>query len=115
MAANDRKSFSPRAAWIALILSSLIVVWAVFGEEGVYQGHQLRREIAQIQERVTNLTRENLELKLKLLQFQDSVFWAEKIAREQLELVRPEERTYRFHKSQPPGSQINGGKTASRF
>jgi len=83
--------------WTLYFLASLILllsVYAIVGERGVFHLWRLRGEKAQLDE-------ENEALRQRISRLLHDDSYLEKIAREELNLVRPGEVIYRFSSSEP--------------
>jgi cell division protein FtsB len=88
---------SPRR--VIYLFSSLLVALALFtasGERGVFHLWRLRGEKQQLQERNFVLQKENDALRERVYRIRHDDLYLEKIAREELGLVRPGEIVYRF-------------------
>jgi len=84
-------------AWAALIL--LLLFYAVVGERGAIHLWRLQGEKAKLDEQNYQLQRDNEALREKINRLRTDDFYLEKIAREELNLVRPGEVVYRFPSS----------------
>jgi cell division protein FtsB len=92
---------------VIYLFSSLLVALALFtafGERGVFHLWRLRGERQQLQERNFVLQKENEALRERVTRIRHDDLYLEKIAREELGLVRPGEIVYRF---QSPESKRN--------
>jgi cell division protein FtsB len=90
--------------WTLYFLASLILllsVYAIIGERGVFHLWRLRGEKAQLDEQNFRLQKENEALRQRISRLRHDDSYLEKIAREELNLVRPGEVIYRFSSSQP--------------
>jgi cell division protein FtsB len=88
---------SPRR--VIYLFSCLLVALALFtafGERGVFHLWRLRGEKQQLQERNFVLQKENDALRERVYRIRHDDLYLEKIAREELGLVRPGEIVYRF-------------------
>jgi cell division protein FtsB len=84
---------------IVYIFSSLLVAVALFtasGERGVFHLWRLWSEKKQLEEKTFLLQKENDALHERLSRIRHDDLYLEKIAREELGLVRPGEVVYRF-------------------
>jgi cell division protein FtsB len=90
-------SSSPR--WIIYLFAGLLVglaLFTAFGERGVFHLWRLYGEKLRSQERNFVLQKENEALRERVQRIRDDDLYLEKIAREELGLVRPGEIVYRF-------------------
>jgi len=91
----------------ALALAALLTYIFVFGRHGYLRRRELERENARLAAELAEVQRENAALKRELKELDDPAA-VEKIAREELGLVKDGEVVYRF--VTPPGS---GAATAA--
>ena len=83
--------------WISVsVIIFVILTLACFGEQGIIQILELRKETIRVRERTARLTLSNQELKSEILRMRQDPWAAERIAREQLGMVRANEKVYRF-------------------
>ena len=81
----------------------VLAVMAVFGDNGVLALKRLRREVDTLVREVRTLEAENERLSRAIRELQEDPAVIERIAREELGLVRPGERVLRFPRSARPG------------
>ena len=96
--------------WLAYGLGLLIIlvcVYTIVGERGAIHLWRLRGEKAKLDERNFDLQRQNEVLRTRVWRLRNDNSYLEKIAREELNLVRPGDIIYRF----PPS---DGQKTRPR-
>ena len=94
---------SPRPGWIvAGVLAALLVV-AVLGDRGVLRLWRLRTEVEDLHREVQALEAENERLSRAIADLRDNPAVIERIAREELGLVRPGERVLRFPRTPRSG------------
>jgi cell division protein FtsB len=89
--------------WTLYLLAALILLLAgytIIGERGVFHLWRLRGEKVRLDERNFVLQKENESLRQKIARLRHDNFYLEKIAREELNLVRPGEVIYRFPPSE---------------
>ena len=94
---NLRPRISHRWAlygWASLIL--LLLIYAVLGERGAIHLWRLQGEKAKLDEQNYRLQKSNDGLREKITRLRSDDYYLEKIAREELNLVRPGEIIYRF-------------------
>jgi cell division protein FtsB len=90
--------------WTLYSLASLILllsVYTIVGERGVVHLWRLRGEKAKLDEQNFRLQKENEDLRQRIARLRHDDLYLEKIAREELNLVRPGEVIYRFAASEP--------------
>ncbi len=78
------------------MLIFLLLVYAVVGERGAIHLWRLQGEKAKLDEQNYRLQKDNEALREKITRLRSDNFYLEKIAREELNLVRPGEVIYRF-------------------
>lgn len=92
------------ASWPLYLLSLLILLLAlvtIVGERGALHLWRLRGEKHQLDEQNYRLQKTNEELRQKIARIRNDDHYLEKLAREELNLVRPGEVVYRFPKAEP--------------
>lgn len=90
------------ASWPLYLLSLLILLLAlvtIVGERGALHLWRLRGEKNQLDEQNYRLQKTNEELRQKIARIRNDDHYLEKLAREELNLVRPGEVIYRFPKT----------------
>jgi cell division protein FtsB len=97
-----------RPGWIVLGALVLLVLMAVFGDNGVLALRRLRGKMDTLVREVRALEVENERLSRAIAELQEDPAVIERIAREELGLVRPGERVLRFPRSARPGSSTPG-------
>jgi cell division protein FtsB len=93
----------------------LLAVVTVVGERGAIHLWRLRGEKSRIDEQNYLLQKENEVLRQRVSRIRNDNHYLEKLAREELNLVRPGEVIYRFPKSKPDqdrGDLLNDSPTA---
>ena len=93
----------------------LLAVVTVVGERGAIHLWRLRGEKSRIDEQNYRLQKENEVLRQRVSRIRNDNHYLEKLAREELNLVRPGEVIYRFPKSKPDQDQedlLNDSPTA---
>lgn len=92
-----RISLSPR--WPIYLLGTLIVLLAlvtIIGERGALHLWRLRAEKVRLDEQNFRLQQENESLRQRIWRIRHDDDYLEKLAREELNMVRPGEVVYRF-------------------
>ena len=79
----------------------LLTVVTILGERGAIHLWRLRGEKSRIDEQNYRLQKENELLRQRVSRIRNDNHYLEKLAREELNLVRPGEVIYRFPKSKP--------------
>jgi len=90
------------ASWPLYLLSLLILLLAlvtIVGERGALHLWRLRGEKNQLDEQNYRLQKTNEELRQRIARIRNDNHYLEKLAREELNLVRPGEVVYRFPKA----------------
>jgi len=106
--------------WACLI--ALLLIYALVGERGAIHLWRLQGERGKLDEQNYRLQKDNEALRDKIARLRSDNHYLEKIAREELNLVRPGEVIYRFRAPQRPGSKARTltsddsclGKTATQ-
>ena len=101
---------------LGLFILSLCVLTAV-GERGVLHLWRLTGEKARLDEENYRLQRENEGLRQRISKLRNDNFYLEKMAREELNLVRPGEIIYRFAPSEAKKNRrgtVSGDPAESR-
>ncbi|HEV8675567.1 MAG TPA: septum formation initiator family protein [Methylomirabilota bacterium] len=95
----------PHPGWVVAGLLTLLLGAAVLGDNGVLQLRRLRAEVESLHRDVQALEAENERLSRAIAELRHDPTALERIAREELGLVRPGERVLRFPRSpEPPRS-----------
>lgn len=90
----------------------LLAVVTVVGERGAIHLWRLRGEKSRIDEQNYRLQKENEVLRQRVSRIRNDNHYLEKLAREELNLVRPGEVIYRFPKSNPDKDRPDLGNDA---
>lgn len=107
-------------SWPLYLIASLILllsVVTVIGERGALHLWRLRGEKRQLDEQNYRLQKENDALRQRIARIRDDDRYLEKLAREELNLVRPGEVVYRFPKADPrplPKSTVSDAPSEPR-
>ncbi len=91
-----------RPGWIVVGVLLVLAVMAVFGDNGVVALRRLRGEVDSLVRDVRTLEAQNERLSRAIRELQEDPGVIERIAREELGLVRPGERVLRFPRSARP-------------
>jgi cell division protein FtsB len=92
-------SFMPPLRWLTYTLGCMIVLLAIYtvaGDRGAVHLWRLHGEKAKLDEVNLRLQKENGLLRQRISLVRNNNFYLEKLAREELNLVRPGEIIYRF-------------------
>jgi cell division protein FtsB len=95
-----------RPGWIVVGALLVLALMAVFGDNGVLALRRLRGEVDTLVREVRALEAENERLSRAISQLQEDPAVIERIAREELGLVRPGERVLRFPRSARRGEPM---------
>lgn len=75
---------------------AFILFFTVFGERGLLRIYEMRQEKQRIDGKVTELKRENENIRLEIASLHTDRRYLERIARKDLGLVKPNEIIYQF-------------------
>jgi len=100
-----------RPVWAVLTLLGLLLVAALLGDNGALRLWRLRGEVQALHRDVQALEAENERLTRAIADLRDDPAVLERLAREELGLVRPGERVLRFPR--PPGPDGPRGGVAT--
>ena len=89
----------PHPGWVVAAILALLLVAGLFGDKGLLQLGRLRAEVEALHRDVQALEAENERLSRAIADLRDDPSVLERIAREELGLVRPGERVLRFPRS----------------
>ena len=101
----------PRPVWVVLVLLGLLLVAALLGDNGALRLWRLRAEVTTLHHDVQALEAENERLTRAITDLRDDPVVLERLAREELGLVRPGERVLRFPRSARPDGPRGGVST----
>lgn len=76
----------------------LLVLMAVFHENGILNAYQLEQEQFEIRQENENLRNKNEKLRLEIAGLKSDPYEIEKIAREKLNLIKPGDQVYHIVK-----------------
>jgi cell division protein FtsB len=110
-----RLPFHISQRYVLYLLGGLILLLAVVtvvGERGAIHLWRLRGEKSRIDEQNYRLQKENEVLRQRVSRIRNDNHYLEKLAREELNLVRPGEVIYRFPKSNPDNDRPDLGNEA---
>ena len=96
-------AWSRRPGWLVGAALILLVGAAILGDRGVLHLWRLRTEVQTLHQELQALEAENARLARAIADLRDNPAVIERIAREELGLVRPGERVLRFPRSSRPG------------
>jgi cell division protein FtsB len=95
--------------WVVTGLCSLLAalfLFTTFGERGILHIQRLKEEKRELDEKNYLLQKENSVLRERIRRLRHDNLFLEKIAREELGLVRPGEIIYRFAAEQRKGNRL---------
>jgi cell division protein FtsB len=88
--------------WVVAALLGLVLIAAVFGDTGILALWRLRAELESLHRDVQGLEAENERLSRAIAELRHKPEAMERLAREELGLVRPGERVLRFPRDPSP-------------
>jgi cell division protein FtsB len=92
----------PHPSWIVAGVLALLLGAALFGENGLLHLRRLRADVEALHRDVQALEVENERLSRAIVELRSDPAAIERIAREDLGLVRPGERVLRFPRASAP-------------
>ncbi len=95
---RKKKSIEYWIVWL-LFLALFFIVLTIFGKNGLLQIGDLKKVRLLLTEEVLALREENDSLRKEIKGLKEDPFFIEKVAREELNLVRPNEFVYHFDSS----------------
>ncbi len=99
-------SLTQRIFFLSLTFFLLMIVVAVFHEDGILTVFEFEKELGQLKEQNASLARENQALREEIQALKTDPLAIEKIAREKLNLVKPGDTVYQIVRQ---GSASSGG------
>ena len=78
----------------------LLVLMAIFHENGILNAYQLEQEQFEIKQENENLRKKNEKLSLEIAGLKSDPYEIEKIAREKLNLIKPGDQVYHIVQTQ---------------
>ncbi|MBC8287719.1 MAG: septum formation initiator family protein [Nitrospinae bacterium] len=87
---------------LSLSFFLLLVLMAVFHENGILNAYQLEQGQFEIKHENENLRSENEKLRLEITRLKSDPYEIEKIAREKLNLIKPGDQVYHIVQAQKP-------------
>ena len=87
-----------RTAWFLLMFLFLaaILLDAFFSESGILKIWEMERDYVKLSQEIADLERENAKMEAEIKALRDSPEAIERIAREQLDFIRPGEEVFLF-------------------
>lgn len=107
VSAVTRPRFQPRPVWLVGAVLGLLVIAGVLGDRGLLHLWRLRAEIEGLHRHVQTLEAENERLAREIADLHDNPAVIERIAREDLGMVRPGERVLRFPRTPRPDASTS--------
>jgi cell division protein FtsB len=95
---RKKKSLEYWTAWL-LFLAIFFIFLTIFGKNGLLQIGDLKKARLVLYEEILALREENNALRKEIKGLKEDPFYIEKVAREELNLVRPNELVYYFDSS----------------
>lgn len=95
---QGRKKQTSLEWWVAwlLFLALFFIFLFIFGDNGLLQIGELRRVRMALSVEINKLNRENEEIRKEIRGLREDSYYIEKVAREELNLVRPNEVVYQI-------------------
>ncbi len=81
---------------VLLVIIAGILGYTIFGETGLIHLAKLRKELREIKQENTKLRQENEKLRAQAQALSSDLKYIEKIAREELGMVKKDEQVYQF-------------------
>ena len=92
--------------WLLIFVASMLVANALAGEKGLFARRTAGREYGALTAGIADIRRENAALREQIRRLREDPRAIEKVAREELGLLRPGERLFVVKRTpQPPGSR----------
>ncbi len=83
--------------YLLLIAVNLYLLWSlIFDDNGIFKYLNLKEKHLELTNEISLLEEENKQLKAEINRIQEDPFYMEKLAREQLNLSRPDELVFIF-------------------
>jgi cell division protein FtsB len=93
-----------------LLLAALLILRFLVADDGYPALLALRSDLGRMETEVARLSRENADLRRRILALRDDAYPVEKIAREELDFAAPGELIYLFPEDLPhPGASAGDG------
>jgi len=92
---KKKRSFEYWVAWL-LFLALFFIFLTIFGQNGLLQIGDLKKARMMLTKETFALREENDSLRREIKGLKEDPFFIEKVAREELDLVRPNEVVYQF-------------------
>jgi len=92
---RKKRSFEYWVVWL-LFLALFFIFLTIFGQNGLLQIGDLKKARMILTKEIFALQEENYALRREIKGLKEDPFFVEKVAREELDLVRPNEVVYQF-------------------
>jgi len=92
---RKKRSFEYWVVWL-LFLALFFIFLTIFGQNGLLQIGDLKKARMILTKEIFALQEENYSLRREIKGLKEDPFFVEKVAREELDLVRPNEVVYQF-------------------
>jgi cell division protein FtsB len=90
------KGFNRKIVITILLLISVMIFFAFFGNKGILQVYRLKKEFKEIERANMELQRENKRLRAEIENLRTNKKYVEELARRELGLVKKGEIVYQF-------------------
>ena len=101
-------SFS-RLPWLPLGVVGVVLAFALFGDRGFLYLFKLKRQQSELREQLTQIETVNDGLRREIASLSYDRQHLERLAREQLGMVREDEIVYQFSTRKAPGTPASAG------
>lgn len=101
---SSADSSPSRLPWLPLGVVGLVLAFALFGDRGFLYLFKLKRQQAELQEQLSQIETVNDGLRREIASLSYDRQHLERLAREQLGMVREDEIVYQFSTRKNPGS-----------
>jgi cell division protein FtsB len=88
----------------------LLSLLAIAGERGFFEVYKFSRHLERVESRIQTLEEENKRLRMQVTGLRSDPYQVEKLAREELGLVRPDEVIFEIVDGRPQSSSWPGGQ-----
>ena len=95
-----------------IILASVLFFFLAFGNRGLVDMHNLKREVARLRDANQDLEKENDRLRRTMYRLLEDRDYLESVARKELGMVAEDEFVYDFKNDEKAGGQKKSGNPA---
>ena len=94
------------AAYVLVLICIALLVHEIFGTHGFLALRQERKEVESLRQQIRQLEQENSELDKRIKALKSDPKAIERLAREQIRLVRPGETVYTYSEKDPKKDKV---------